>query len=368
MPLTVVQLLPSLDAGGAERSTLEIAAALTGQGHRAIVVSAGGRLVPALQAAGGEHHTLDIGSKHIATWLRAGALARLLAELRPDIVHARSRLPGWLGWRALKRRALRDSHFVTTVHGLNRPGRWSSVLTRGERVIAVSDTVKAHLLQHYPALDPQRIRVIPRGIDPAAFPRGHQPSAQWRESFFAAFPNLRGGRLLTLPGRGTRLKGHAHAIGLLAALRAEGIDARLLLLGASGTGRDGYLEELTALSARLGVADFMAVSAQRDDVSDVLAASDIVLQLSTQAEAFGRTVIEALSLGRPVLGFDHGGVGELLREHYPEGCTPLRDPLALAERARSLLAAAPPVPPLTGCLLGDMQAATLAVYRELVPA
>jgi glycosyltransferase involved in cell wall biosynthesis len=368
VPLTVVQLLPSLDAGGAERSTVEIATALSRQGHRAIVVSAGGRLVPALHAVGGEHHVLDIGSKRLATWLRAGALARLLADLRPDIVHARSRLPAWLAWRALKRSALRGTHFVTTVHGLNRPGRWSSILTRGERVIAVSETVKAHLLQHYPSLDRDRIRVIPRGIDPLAFPRGIRPDDAWLARFFREFPQLEGGRLLTLPGRGTRLKGHAEAVRLLAALRAKGIDARLLLLGAAGTGRGGYLDEIAGLARTLGVEAFTAISAQREDVRDVYAASDLVLQLSTRPEAFGRTVIEALALGRPVLGFEHGGVGELLRRHYPGGCVPLHDPAALADRATSLLANPAPVAPLSGCLLADMQAATLAVYDEVMSA
>jgi glycosyltransferase involved in cell wall biosynthesis len=368
VPLTVVQLIPSLDAGGAERSTLEIAAALTAAGHRALVVSAGGRLLPQLLAAGGEHRSLDIGSKRVPTWFRAGTLAHMLAEFSPDIVHARSRLPAWLGWRALKRRSLRETHFVTTVHGLNRPGRWSGILTRGERVIAVSETVRAHLLQHYPTLDAQRIRVIPRGVDPAVFARGHRPDPAWLQTFFDQHPVLRGGRLLTLPGRGTRLKGHAEAIHLLAALRARDIDARLLLLGAQGTGRSGYLEELVALAGSLGVGDFMALSPQRDDVRDVYAASDLILQLSTQPEAFGRTVIEALSLGRPVLGFEHGGVGELLRRHYPEGCAPLHDRAALAARAQALLVDAPTPPTLQGCSLGDMQAATLAVYRELVPA
>jgi len=61
--LTVMQLLPALESGGVERSTLEIIAALVKAGHRALVVSAGGRLQAALEAAGGEHITLPIGQK-----------------------------------------------------------------------------------------------------------------------------------------------------------------------------------------------------------------------------------------------------------------------------------------------------------------
>jgi glycosyltransferase involved in cell wall biosynthesis len=368
VPLTVVQLIPALEAGGAERSTLEIAAALTCAGHRAVVVSAGGRMLPQLEQYGAQHICLDIGSKRIATWFRAGRLAALLRQIRPDIVHARSRMPAWLALRALARARLPDAHFVTTVHGLNRPGRWSGVMTRGERVIAVSETVKAHLLRHYPDLQEARIRVIPRGIAPAAFPRGHRPDPDWLSRFRRTFPQLDGGSLLTLPGRGTRLKGHAVAIRLLATLRSGGIDARLLLLGAADTGREGYLQELTALAQRLRVADVVAISPQREDVREVYAASDLMLQLSTQPEAFGRTVIEALALGRPILGFDHGGVGELLRSHFPQGAVPLGNEQALAERARHLLNAGVQPAPLTGHTLADMQQATLSVYRELVPA
>jgi glycosyltransferase involved in cell wall biosynthesis len=368
VPLTVVQLIPALEAGGAERSTLEIAAALTRAGHRAVVVSAGGRMLPQLEQSGAQHFCLDIGSKHIATWFRAGRLAALLRQIRPDIVHARSRMPAWLALRALAKARLPDAHFVTTVHGLNRPGRWSGVMTRGERVIAVSETVKAHLLRHYPDLEAARIRVIPRGIAPAAFPRGHRPDPDWLSRFRRTFPQLDGGSLLTLPGRGTRLKGHAVAIRLLATLRSGGIDARLLLLGAEGTGRAGYLAEISGLAQRLGIGDFVAFSPPRDDVRDIYAASDLVLQLSTQPEAFGRTVIEALALGRPVLGFDHGGVGELLQKHYPQGAVPPGDEAALADRAGALLDAAPEPAALKGYALADMQQATLAVYRELVPA
>src|ERR1700722_12257345 len=116
--LTVVQLIPALRSGGAERSALEIARALVQAGHRSVVISAGGRLVEQLKAEGSEHVTLDIGSKSLRTLTRLGALRRVLRELKPDIVHARSRLPAWMGWWALKGMTRRP-HFITTVHGLN---------------------------------------------------------------------------------------------------------------------------------------------------------------------------------------------------------------------------------------------------------
>lgn len=362
--LTVVQLIPALHSGGAERSALEIARALVQAGHRSVVISAGGRLVKQLQEEGSEHVTLDLGRKSLRTLAQLGALRRVLRELKPDIVHARSRLPAWLGWWALKGMAPRP-HFVTTVHGLNSPGRYSAILMRGERVIAVSQTLRDYVLSHYRWLDPARVRVIPRGIDPVAFPYGHRPDDAWQKAFFAEYPALTGAPLLTLAARGTRLKGHHDAIELLAELKRRGIEARLLLLGVIEPGREAYVTELRELIRARGVASQVVLTPPRDDIRDVYAVSALVLQLSIKPESFGRTVVEALSLCRPVLGYAHGGVGELMAELYPAGRVPPGDRERLVERAAELLRVSPPIPPLQSYRLIDMQQATLALYEEI---
>jgi glycosyltransferase involved in cell wall biosynthesis len=362
--LTVVQLIPALENGGAERSTLEIAHALVAAGHRSIVISAGGRMVEPLEGEGSRHIRLAIGSKSLASATRIGALRRILTEIRPDIVHVRSRVPAWLAWYALRGIKPRP-RFVTTVHGLNSPGWWSSIMTRGDRVIAVSQTVYDYVLSHYPNVDAGKLRVIPRGIDPDAFPYGYRPDDAWREHFFAEFPQLVGAPLLTLPGRGTRLKGHADAIRLAQGLRNRRIDVRVLLLGVVEAGRESYLRQLHRLARDCGVADIVVFSPPRPDVRDVYAVSDLVLQLSGKPESFGRTVIEALALCRPVLGYAHGGVGELLAELYPVGRVPAGDIEKLIDRAAELLGRAPPIAPLHRYRLIDMQAAVLALYREL---
>ncbi|KAA0069431.1 glycosyltransferase [Rhodanobacter sp. T12-5] len=362
--LTVVQLIPALHSGGAERSALEIARALVQAGHRSIVISAGGRLVEQLQAEGSEHVALDLGRKSLRTLFQLGPLRRVLREIGPDIVHARSRLPAWLGWWALKGMTPRP-HFVTTVHGLNSPGSYSAILMRGERVIAVSQPLRDYVLSHYRWLEPSRVRVIPRGIDPVAFPYGHRPDEAWSKAFFAEYPMLAGAPLLTLPARGTRLKGHHDAIELLADLKRRGIEVRLLLLGVIEPGREAYVTELRELARARGVTSQVAMSPPRGDIRDVYAISALVLQLSNQPESFGRTVIEALSLCRPVLGYAHGGVGELLAELYPAGRVPPGDRERLVERAAELLRVAPPIPPLQSYRLVDMQQATLALYEEV---
>ena len=362
--LTVVQMIPRLHAGGAERSTLEIARALVQAGHRSVVISAGGRLVEQLQAEGSEHITLDLARKSLLTLGRLGQLRRLLGEIKPDIVHARSRLPAWLSWWAIKGMTPQP-HFITTVHGLNSPGRYSAILLRGEKVIAVSQTLRDYVLSHYRWLESSRVRVIPRGIDAAAFPYGHRPDDAWTKAFFAEYPALAGAPLLTLPARGTRLKGHHDAIELLADLKRRGIEARLLLLGVIEPGREEYLAELQELIRVRGVSLQVVLTPSRSDVCDIYAISTLVLQLSSKPESFGRTVIEALSLCRPVLGYAHGGVGELLAELYPAGRVPPGDREKLVERAAELLRVAPPISPLQSYRLIDMQRATLALYEEV---
>jgi glycosyltransferase involved in cell wall biosynthesis len=167
-----------------------------------------------------------------------------------------------------------------------------------------------------------------------------------------------------MPGRGTRLKGHASAIAQLARVRAAGVDASLWLPGAIESGREHYLEELRAQARSLGVEKQLRLDAPIEDMPGAYRESDLVLQLSAKPESFGRTVVEALCSGRAVVGWDHGGVGELLARHYPAGRVALGDEAALlAATLRALDAPAPdPIHPMT---LQQMQSRTLEMYGAL---
>jgi glycosyltransferase involved in cell wall biosynthesis len=362
--LTVIQLLPALAGGGVERGTLEIADALVAAGHRSLVVSAGGRLVEPLTRGGSTHVALDIGRKSLATLRHVANLRALFARERPDIVHARSRLPAWLAWLALRTLPAPRPHFVTSVHGLNSPGWYSGVLTRGERVICVSGTVRDHVLAHWPDCAP-RLRLVEHGIDPAHFPRlpAAADAAAEAAAGTAALPSRR--LHLLLPGRGTRLKGHAAAIELLGGLVRAGTDADLRLLGAREPGRERYLDELLRQAATLGVAERVAIDPPTGAIAAAYRDSDLVLQLSRQPESFGRTVLEALSVGTPVVGWDLGGVGELLARHFPEGRVPAFSSDALLATTLRLLAGGSRPGPLQARTLAAMQGETLEVYESV---
>jgi glycosyltransferase involved in cell wall biosynthesis len=192
-------------------------------------------------------------------------------------------------------------------------------MTRGERVIAVSEAIRDYVLQNYPDVDPEQVEVIHRGIDPEQFPRGFKPSADWLSAWQAEFPQVDGKRVLTLPGRLTRLKGHADFLELIATLRREGREVHGLIVGEAQAGKEDYASRLRGRVVELGLEADVTFAGHRDDMHEIYAVSDMVLSLSTQAESFGRTVAEALAIGTPVIGYARGGVEEILRQVYPEG-------------------------------------------------
>lgn len=371
-PLKVLQLLPALDNGGVERGTLEIARALVAAGHESVVLSKGGRLVEQLQREGSRHIARDLGRKSLATFLQYRALRRLFEQERFDIVHARSRLPAWVAWLAWRGMpAHARPHFVTTVHGMHSVSRYSAIMCAGERVIAVSDTVRDYIRTHYPPgrwphLADERITVIPRGIDPAEFPRDYQPSDEWLARFHAEFPQIGQRKVLTLPGRLTRLKGHHDFISLVGRLVAEGLDVIGLVVGGEDPKRPGYAKEIRERVQAEGLGERIVFTGHRSDVREIYAVSDCVLSLSSTPESFGRTVLEPLAMGRPVVGYAHGGVAEILGELFPHGAVAKGDVEAATARAADVVAGRTPVVAFnTRFLLERMQAQTLAVYGAL---
>lgn len=362
--LSVVQLVPALHAGGVERGTLEIGEALVAAGHRSIVISAGGKMVADLEAAGSEHHRWPIRAKTPLALALVPRLRRFLREVDADIVHARSRLPAWVGylaWRGMPPDS--RGRFVTTAHGVYSVGRYSRIMARGERVIAVSRAVREHLLEAFPGTDPARVQVIHRGVDARAFPRGHRPAPDWLTRWREAHPGLAGRFVVTLAGRLTRLKGHDTFLRLLVRLAAERPSVHGLVVGAEEPGGSRYATALREEARAAGVP--VTFAGHRDDMADVYAVSDLVCSLSSHPESFGRTVLEALSIGVPVLGFAHGGVAEILAEAFPAGMVTPGDEEQLLASALAFHDRPPTVAPLAAFTLADMQASTLHLYEAL---
>ena len=363
--LTVVQVLPALDMGGVERGTLEVARRLVREGHRSIVISAGGRMVKKLLDEGSEHLSWDVGAKRLATLRWIPRIRRFLRETRPDVLHLRSRLPAWISYRAwLRLEPLERPALVTSLHGFYRPGWYSSIMVRGEHIIAISTSVRDYMLKHYPWVEATRIRVIHRGVDPIAYPYGYAPSGSWLESWHAQHPELQGKYIVTLPARLSRRKGHEDFIAVIAGLRQAGISAHRLIVGGTHPHKRRYEEELRALIGKLGLSEVITLLGHRGDLREIMAVSDVVLSLSREPEAFGRVSLEALSLGKPVVAYDHGGVGEQLAAILPEGLVQLGNQREIIDRLMSWLRNPPHVPMRQPFTLEHMLTATLDVYRE----
>lgn len=367
--LTVLQLVPALESGGVERGTLEVAQALVAHGHRALVMSAGGRLVAPLEQCGAEHLTWPIGVKSFRTLRLVGKLRKFLLEQKVDIVHARSRVPAWIAYLAWRRmNPATRPRFVTTVHGMYGVNRYSRIMTQGERVIAVSNTVRDYILREYPDTPADRIQVIHRGVDDQAYPYGWKPDPAWQQAFFAQFPQAADTLLLTLPGRITRLKGHEDFIELIARLKRRGLPVHGLIAGGAAASKQRYLHKLRYRVRSLGMAADISFTGQRDDLKNILAMSSLVLSLSTQPESFGRTTLEALRLGVPTAGYGHGGVGEILRTIYPAGLLPLGRIDDACQRIAQLLQQPEPVPGGAFFPLQAMLDQTLELYHALAHA
>lgn len=372
---SILQILPALDAGGVEAGTIEIAQAIARTGWDAPVASAGGRLVPALHAAGGRHIALPLATKDPLEILRNGAkLARVAGAERVALLHARSRAPAWSALRAARTLRL---PFVTTYHApyaedLPAKRLYNSVMARGDRVIAISRYVAAIAIARH-GIDPDRVRLIPRGVDPARFDPALAPagplarlSAAWR------VPD--GAPIILLPARLTRWKGGLVLIAALARLHRR--DAVAILAGAD-QGRVSFAAELERAARAHGVADRLRIVGHCPDMPAALMLADAVVSASTAPEGFGRTVIEAQAMARPVIATNHGGAAETVADGetgflVPPGdaaalaaaldrvlALPLPDRLALGERARASVCARYTV--------RAMQDATLDVYRELLP-
>lgn len=363
----VVQVLVSLNLGGSELVAVELAEFVAATGHRVTVIAAEGPLGDRVRASGSEHLAWPLGRKRLGTLRYISRLRDWLQAERPDIVHVHSRLPAWICHFALRRLpAGSRPMYITSVHGHYSVSRYSAIMAGGDRVIAVSDHIRDYTLHNYPGTDAARVTTVHGGISRQAFPYGHQPPPGWREAACLEFPELSGRRWICLPGRLSRYKGHADFIELVALLRPQIPDIHGVIVGQARPG-SRYRDELEGLAERYGVLDRVTFTQARMDMRDWMAASEIVYSLCADPpEAFGRTVPEALHLGVPVLGWDHGGVQETLAVMFPQGAIAPGDRAALLARSLQFLQQRPIVAPSPAFGLRQSMEKTMAVYQSVL--
>ncbi|HSG03747.1 MAG TPA: glycosyltransferase family 4 protein [Marinobacterium sp.] len=360
--MKVVQVLPALELGGVERGTLDIAKALVEEGHESVVISAGGRLVQQLVQEGSRHVTWDLGKKSPLTFLKFWSVRKWLREECPDIVHVRSRMPAWVVWLAWKGMPENDRpRFITTLHGMHSVNWYSAIMGRGETVICVSETCKRYLLDNYSEPPEDRTVVIHRGIDSGEFSRGYRPDSDWLAKFSELYPNVIDHKLVCFPGRITRWKGHLELVKVAEKLAEMRQDFRFLVVGSDPKGH--FIEEFKQAITTKELDNYFIFLGTRKDMRELYAICDASLSLTTTTEeSFGRTVVESLAIGTPVIGYGHGAVSETLSAMFPYGKVAVGDVDSLVLKLNRVLDGEYVHIGELKFTLADMRARTLELY------
>jgi glycosyltransferase involved in cell wall biosynthesis len=338
-----LQIIPALDAGGAERTTIEITSALTAEGFTALVASEGGRMEPDLAQAGGELIRMRAASKSPGTVISNARRLRDIIRARDvKIIHARSRAPAWSALLAARWTRI---PLIATYHGFYNASNpvkrfYNSVMLRGDAVIANSQWTADHIASEY-RFKPRQLAVVPRGVDLSLFdPAGISPEriTELRGIWGAGENDF----VVLLPGRLTRWKGQSVLIDALARLKQQNRlgEIRAILAG-DAQGRDAYETELHRAIESAGLKDRIFIAGHINDMATAYAAADVTVSASTDPEAFGRVTAEASAMGKPVIASDHGGARETVLANVSGLLVKPGDPAALADAIANIAAMSP---------------------------
>lgn len=334
-PITVLQVVPTLNAGGAETSCIQMAQAITQAGGKSIVVSDGGYRLPQVEKWGARHIKLPVHRKGpLSIWQNSIRLRKVIEQLDVDVVHARSRAPAWAAYFAAKKAGV---PFMTTFHaaykfrfGLKR--RYNSVMAKGKHVIAISEFISSHIKQHYET-PPNNVSVVYRG---AALDKFHpnavtparmiQLTEQWN------LPEDRA--MILMPTRLTRIKGHLTLLEALARLNRR--DVSCVIMGASDP-KTSYQHAVEKMIMERGLQDIVKLVPPCQDMPAAYRLATVVVNPSTVPEGFGRIPIEAQAMGKPVIATNLGATKETIMHGATGFLVPPEDPDALSHAIHDVL-------------------------------
>jgi len=356
--MNILQILPELNVGGVETGTVDLAKYLVEHGHKSVVVSAGGGLVMDLEKHGTKHYVLPVHKKNLFTMISSiRKLIHIIQKEDIDIVHARSRVPAWIGFFACRwSRAV----YITTCHGYYSRHFFSQPMGWGKLVIAISEVIGQHMVQDF-GVPSHHVRIIARSVDttkfnvPRATKRPHDPF------------------VITMIGRITPLKGHPFFLRAMAQVVRNLPNVKVQIVGDAPSKRQGYKEELMVLTKRLGITSHVEFMGNRRDIPQLLAKSDCLVLSTVTQEAFGRVILEAQAAGVAVVATKVGGVAEIIDHEKTGLLVPPKDVDAMAREVLRVLKN----PDLAAAFviaaqkkiekrytLQNMAESTLQVYRE----
>ena len=305
--MKIIQLIPELNEGGVERGVVELNRELVKIGFESIIISSGGKLVTQIESDGGRYINFDVSSKNPFTLpIRIYKLKKVFKILNPNIIHARSRVPAWISYFAKGK-----TPFITTVHGFNRVNFYSKIMTKGDRVICVSNSIKEYIQKNYNTLE-YKIRVIPRGIDLEQF-NINNLDREFIENFKIKY-SLKNSIILTSVGRVTQLKDFETFIKAVELIKRDFSNIKALIVGGVREDKQEYFIKLQTLVKDLNLRDNIIFTGSQNKMAEIYHLSDIVISSSKKPESFGRAVAEAISLNTPVIASNHGGVKDIIKD------------------------------------------------------
>lgn len=365
--MKVLQILPRLELGGVERGTVDLSRAFKAKGVGVVVVSSGGALVRELEKEGIPHYTLPVAQKSLFSLSVVPKLVQVIQKERVDLVHARSRVPAWIAWLAARQAGV---PFVTTCHGYYSNHLLSRVMGWGKRVIVPSHVIARHMIQDF-GVPPDRIVLVPRGVDLSQFP--FSP-----EKYDGSAPNVL--KILNL-GRFSPIKGQVEFLRAVhsmhqksEAFRKKGLSLEVWLAGSEEGGKTAYTKEIERTIHQLGLEKIVKLLGTRRDVPELLHQADLLVLSSLVPESFGRVLIEAGAVGTACVATRLGGVLDVIENERDGLLVPPGDETAMAAAMERLLIYREEAKRMAHRLrrkveeqfsLDQMAEKTLQVYREV---
>lgn len=320
--MRILQVLPELNVGGVETGTVDFAKYLVGHGHHSVVVSNGGALVDELEKSGTRHYRLPVHRKSLWSALKCiRALRRVIRSEQIEIVHARSRVPGWIAYFACRNT---PAEFITTCHGFYSSHCFSRVMAWAKLVIVPSEVIGRHMIEAF-NVPAENIRVIPRSVDMARFGLGREEH-RGRSTY-----------IVSIIGRITPIKGHAYFLKAMAKVVRSMPYGKIWIIGDAPPHKAGYKQELQLLVRRLGLQQHVEFLGNRRDIPQLLAETDVLVLSSVVPESFGRVILEAQAAGVPVVATKVGGVVEIIDDEKTGLLVLPKDPDAMSEAVQRLL-------------------------------
>ena len=312
----ILQIIPSMEIGGAERTVLEITAFLKNTNYTSLVLTSGGKLIKDLEKLNIEVVKHPIDKKNPLLIIKnIIELRKLFIEKNIDLIHVRSRAPAWSAIFAA--RSLKIP-IVTTWHGHVSNSSWfkkkyNSIMHKGNALIANSNYTAENINKIY-KIDKDKIDIIPRGVNTENFKASNfsdEEKVNIKKEWKVFDQNK---IIILLPARLTRWKGHEVVIKAIGLLKKEEFFKNIICLFAGNQkGSERYIQNLKQRIASLSLDDKIKLIGQVENMPLAYQASNIILSPSIQPEPFGRIPIEAQASGKIIISSNAGAVKETIK-------------------------------------------------------